>query len=32
MAKGAAHEMVKEMKKALAESAKAPTPEATKPS
>jgi hypothetical protein len=32
MAKGAAHEMVKEMKKALAESAKAPAPEATKPS
>jgi hypothetical protein len=32
MAKGAAHEMVKEMKKALAEGAKITTAEATKPS
>src|SRR6201981_4212849 len=32
MAKGAAHEMVKEMKKALAEGAKPTTGEATKPS
>jgi hypothetical protein len=32
MAKGAAREMVKEMKKALAESAKSPAPEAAKPS
>src|SRR5262245_47975517 len=32
MAKGAAHEMVKEMKKALAESNKATTADATKPS
>jgi len=32
MAKGAAHEMVKEMKKALTEGAKPPAPEATKPS
>lgn len=32
MAKGAAHEIVKEMKKALAEGAKSPAPEGTKPS
>ena len=32
MAKGAAHEIVKEMKKALAEGAKTNTPEGTKPS
>lgn len=32
MAKGAAHEIVKEMKKALAEGTKSPAPEGTKPS
>jgi hypothetical protein len=32
MAKGAAHEMVKEMKKALADGAKAASAETTKPS